>query len=223
MEPTQWTLSETFQFPAEYGKAVSAQEVNVTAGYTEQETEDAVRLSGVYLVKANVTFNGEGQEKDSLSEAVLIDDVDVEEQTGYFEYAVPLLVDFPSSGGNFEANVIDTTASATDDGELVIMWTVEATQKEVQQPAATAPVKPQENAVAYQEKPAAKQSDTAETAEQVTQEESAVARYTDDDSSSSPRFTAIDSVSDNEMVGFFSNLEDDVTITTFRLNDVFVE
>ncbi|MDW0109660.1 hypothetical protein [Sporosarcina aquimarina] len=221
MEPTQWTLSETFQFPAEYGKAVSAQEVNVTAGYTEQETEDAVRLSGVYLVKANVTFDGEGQEKDSLSEAVLIDDVDVEEQTGYFEYAVPLLVDFPSSGGNFEAKVIDATASATDDGGLVVMWTVEAFQKEIQQPAATAAVEEatvesQDTAVAYQEIPTAEQSETAEAAEQV-------AHYTDDDSSSSARFTAIDSVSDNEMVGFFSNLEDDVTVTTFRLNDVFVE
>ncbi|WP_432355796.1 hypothetical protein [Sporosarcina sp. A2] len=192
MEPIQWTLTETFQFPAEYGKAVSAQDVKVTAGYTEQLTEDAVRLSGIYHVAANIGFDGEGLEAAASSDAVVIDDVDVQNNLGYFEYAVPLLVDLPSSdGGQLEATVTDATASATDDGTLTVMWTVVATETKAE-------VAVHEEAVAHVE--AKIESTSSEMVEM-----------------------GIDYVSDNEMLAFLNDLEDDVTVTSFRLNDVLVE
>lgn len=203
MEPTQWTLKETFQFPAEYGKPVSAQDVKVTAGYTEHQTEDAVRLSGIYHVAANVAFDGEAQAEASEADAILIDDVDVEDKSGYFEYAVPLLVDLPtSSDGQLKASVIDASASATDDGSLTVMWTVEAKLAEVEVADAESTVK-----------------DEAITAETAT------AAVTADLDSSSVNLveTSIGYSEDHEMLAFISDLEDDVTVTSFRLNDVFVE
>ncbi|MBD7908405.1 hypothetical protein [Sporosarcina gallistercoris] len=201
MEPTQWTLTETFQFPAEYGKAVSAQEVKVTAGYTEHKTEDAVRLSGIYHVAANVAFDGEAQEAALDSDAILIDDVDVQDKSGYFEYAVPLLVDLPTSAdGQLKANVIDATATATDDGALTVMWTVEAKLTEVE-------------AVAKKDPAADELSETTTAA--VT---------ADLDSSSVNHIETLNNYAeDHEMLAFINDLEDDVTVTSFRLNDVFVE
>lgn len=205
MEPTQWTLTETFQFPAEYGKVVSAQEVKVTAGYTEHPTEDAVRLSGIYHVAANVGFDGEGQEVALDSDAILIDDVDVQDKSGYFEYAVPLLVDLPTSAdGQLTATVIDASASGTDDGTLTVMWTVEAKLADVEV-----------EAVAKNEP----------VADELVESETTTAAVTADlDSSNSSQVeTAIGYVEDNEMLAFINDLEDDVTVTSFRLNDVFVE
>lgn len=218
MEPTQWTLTETFQFPAEYGKAVSAQEVKVTAGYTEHQTEDAVRLSGIYHVAANVGFDGEGQEGALDSDAILIDDVDVQDKSGYFEYAVPLLVDLPTSAdGQLKATVIDASASATDDGSLAVMWTVEAKLAEVEAVAQNEAEELTTTAFATNETAeGSKQEVAQETAETATAAATA-------DLESSQVETAIAYVDDNEMLAFINDLEDDVTVTSFRLNDVFVE
>ncbi|REB07157.1 hypothetical protein DVB69_09895 [Sporosarcina sp. BI001-red] len=203
MEPTQWTLTETFQFPAEYGKAVSAQEVKVTAGYTEHQTEDAVRLSGIYHVAANVGFDGEGQEAALDSDAILIDDVDVQEKSGYFEYAVPLLVDLPTNeDGQLKATVIDASATATDDGALTVMWTVEAKLAEVEAVAKNTTV-------------------GGEQAEPQTTTAAVTAGL--DSSSVNQVETTLAYSEDHEMLAFISDLEDDVTVTSFRLNDVFVE
>ncbi|MCM3758086.1 hypothetical protein M3197_11485 [Sporosarcina aquimarina] len=214
MEPTQWTLTETFQFPAEYGKAVSAQEVKVTAGYTEHQTEDAVRLSGIYHVAANVGFDGEVQEEALDSDAILIDDVDVQDQSGYFEYAVPLLVDLPTSAdGQLTATVIDASATATDDGSLAVMWTVEAKLADVEAVAQNVEEEVTTTARA--------------TDEAVVESKQAVAQVTAEtataDLESSQVEQVIGYVDHNEMLAFINDLEDDVTVTSFRLNDVFVE
>lgn len=220
MEPTQWTLTETFQFPAEYGKAVSAQEVKVTAGYTEHQTEDAVRLSGIYHVAANVGFDGESQEVALDSDAILIDDVDVQEKSGYFEYAVPLLVDLPTSAdGQLKATVTDATASATDDGALTVMWTVEAKLAEAEAKPETASIQAAEEVSGT-----AQGSATVNQESNESQEVKTAAATADLDSSSVNQVeTTIGYSEDHEMLAFISDLEDDVTVTSFRLNDVFVE
>lgn len=220
MEPTQWTLTETFQFPAEYGKAVSAQEVKVTAGYTEHQTEDAVRLSGIYHVAANVGFDGESQEVALDSDAILIDDVDVQEKSGYFEYAVPLLVDLPTSAdGQLKATVTDATASATDDGALTVMWTVEAKLAEAEAKPETASIQGAEELSGTAQGSAAVNQESNES-----QEVKTAAATADLDSSSVNQVeTMIGYSEDHEMLAFISDLEDDVTVTSFRLNDVFVE
>ncbi len=220
MEPTQWTLTETFQFPAEYGKAVSAQEVKVTAGYTEHQTEDAVRLSGIYHVAANVGFDGESQEVALDSDAILIDDVDVQEKSGYFEYAVPLLVDLPTSAdGQLKATVTDATASATDDGALTVMWTVEAKLAEAEAKPETASIQGAEEVSGTAQGSAAVNQESNES-----QEVKTAAATADLDSSSVNQVeTMIGYSEDHEMLAFISDLEDDVTVTSFRLNDVFVE
>ncbi|WP_025783491.1 hypothetical protein [Sporosarcina sp. D27] len=218
MEPTQWTLTETFQFPAEYGKAVSAQEVKVTAGYTEHQTEDAVRLSGIYHVAANVGFDGEGKEATLDSDAILIDDVDVQDQSGYFEYAVPLLVDLPTSAdGQLTATVIDASATATDDGSLAVMWTVEAKLANVEAVAQNVEGELTKTALATDETAKESKQEVA----QVTEETTTAAVTPDLESSQVETVTGY--VDDNEMLAFINDLEDDVTVTSFRLNDVFVE
>ena len=69
-------------------------------GSRKKETEDAVRLTGIYHIAANVSFSEEGNKSKMTEEAILIEDVDLDGQIGYFEYAVPLNIDLPSEAGD---------------------------------------------------------------------------------------------------------------------------
>ncbi len=94
-----------FLFPGTCWRTNWGESVTVTPRYTEERTEDAVRLTGIYHIAANVEFdegcNGSEEWDDSL---ILIDDVEVEGKDGYFEYAVPLNIDLPSNSGEPTGN-----------------------------------------------------------------------------------------------------------------------
>ncbi len=57
MEKKQWSMQENFYFPEHAGVPTGVQSVTVTPRYTEERTEDAVRLTGIYHIAANVEFD----------------------------------------------------------------------------------------------------------------------------------------------------------------------
>ena len=132
MEKVQWQMNESFIFPEFAGVPTGAELVTVTPRFTEERTEDAVRLKGIYHIAANVTFE-EGEYKAEMpGEAILISDVDVDEQAGYFEYAVPLNIDLPANAGNpLDLATAKVTCEADGQGVCVIAWEVECSYNEI--------------------------------------------------------------------------------------------
>lgn len=125
MKKLKWNMEEVFYFPENVGVPKDARVVKVKAGFTEKRSEDAVRLSGIYHITAKLDF-AEGQRREEFpSEAVFVDDVELEGGTGYFEYAVPLYIDLPPETGH-PLNIEATDVQSTFDGEgaFTVAWNV---------------------------------------------------------------------------------------------------
>ncbi|PID15657.1 hypothetical protein CSV63_07730 [Sporosarcina sp. P34] len=200
MTTHQWTLQESFYFPVEYGAFAKSAEVKVTPGFTEERTEDAIRLHGIYHIAANVVFDADKQVELKTEDVLVIHDVEVENNKGYFEYAVPLNVDLPVElDGDLQLEVQDITSSSQEDGGLKLEWTVQLKQEEpVQEP------------IVIEEEPAAPQFVAASTShlEFLANADRAVEHV------------------NNEMEDFLlyiAQMDDDITRKIFHSNNVFVE
>ncbi|PIC87255.1 hypothetical protein CSV72_04590 [Sporosarcina sp. P20a] len=200
MTTHQWTLQESFYFPAEYGAFAESAEVKVTPGFTEERTEEAIRLQGIYHIAANVVFDADKQVELATEDALVINDVEVENNKGYFEYAVPLNVDLPVElDGDLQLEVQDIKTSPQEDGGLKLEWTVHLKQD-----------KPVQEAVVIEEEPAAPEFVAASTShmEFLANADRAIEQVT------------------NEMEDFLlyiAEMDDDVTRKIFHSNNVFVE
>lgn len=200
MTTHQWTLQESFYFPAEYGAFAESAEVKVTPGFTEERTEEAIRLQGIYHIAANVVFDADKQVELATEDALVINDVEVENNKGYFEYAVPLNVDLPVElDGDLQLEVQDIKTATQEDGGLKLEWTVHLKQD-----------KPVQEAVVIEEEPAAPEFVAASTShmEFLANADRAIEQVT------------------NEMEDFLlyiAEMDDDVTRKIFHSNNVFVE
>ena len=132
MEKKQWKMQEDFYFPEHAGVPTGVQSVTVTPRYTEERTEDAVRLTGIYHIAANIEFDeGTLRSAEVEDSFILIDDVEVDGKDGYFEYAVPLNIDLPSIAES-PLEVVTTHATGKSDGQGTygVVWNVECTYSE---------------------------------------------------------------------------------------------
>lgn len=200
MTTHQWTLQESFYFPAEYGAFTESAEVKVTPGFTEERTEEAIRLQGIYHIAANVVFDANKQVELTAEDLLVINDVEVENSKGYFEYAVPLNVDLPAElNGDLQLEVQDIKTTAQEDGGLKLEWTVHLKQQE-----------PVPEPVVVIEEPAAPQFTAASTShmEFLANADRAVEQV------------------NNEMEDFLlyiAEMDDDITRKIFHSNNIFVE
>ena len=143
MKKKLWTMQEDFVFPKNAGVPAGAELVNVTPRYTEERTEDAVRLTGIYHIAANVQFEEGERGSGALDTAILIDDVELDGNGGYFEYAVPLHIDLPPEVGSpLQVVTTSTTNELDGQGSFSVVWDVECSYKEavaqVEKPASIA-------------------------------------------------------------------------------------
>lgn len=200
MKKVKWEMKERFIFPAFAGLPIGAETVSVTPRFTEERDDDAVRLTGIYHIAANVSFSEEGNKSEMTEEAILIEDVELDGQTGYFEYAVPLNVDLPAEAGD-PLNVAVVSSSFEVDGQGVcgVVWDVECSYKK---------------AVVLEEPVVELESEQKEkevVAKAVAVEEATAilnnSTFSDED----------------EVLSFIFELGDGFSATTFRSNDVFVE
>lgn len=226
MEKKQWTMQEDFIFPVDAGVPAGAELLQVTPRYTEERTADAVRLTGVYHIAANVVFDEGQRAEEFLDSAVLIDDVDLQGEAGYFEYAVPLHIDLPSEVVS-PLQVVTTATSIESDGQgsFSVVWDVECSYEEavaqVEEQVAQV-VEPATVVLAEESEQVAEVDDSLmiamEEAVEIEDAEAVVAVATLIEKQASTSFNEMD-----EALTFIAGLEDGVSTTTFRSNDVFVK
>lgn len=201
MEIKEWSMQEEFIFPEGIGLPATMDKLAVTPRFTEERTEDGVRLTGIYHIAADISFGaGERADGDHTS-AVLIDDVDVDGTAGYFEYAVPLHIDLPAEATS-PLQVVTTSTSSTPDGQgsLKILWNVECSYEQA--------------ALVEEEVVLAVKVDEIPTSKVVAEKVVSATTAIIDSTS----FTETD-----EVLSFIAELEDGVSTTIFHSNDVFVK
>jgi hypothetical protein len=123
-----WNLKEVFYFPESFGVPTSAQRIEVKPQVEFQQVNGVCSLYGIYHISANVTFTPGECEHHGTSEWISIEDLDVSGENGYFEYAVPLLVELPPTyvHGNKlpEIELTDVKANVTNEKALKVEWQV---------------------------------------------------------------------------------------------------
>ena len=132
IEHKTWTMSETFCFPG-YGCPTEIAAVQITPQWQAKQLEDSVRLIGIYHVTAHVRFDfQEEQALLDMDDLVQIDALDLQGDTGYFEYAVPLHVDLPKDASIDNLMVKDIRPSLNNQ-TCQLEWTIASTFSEPEQ------------------------------------------------------------------------------------------
>ncbi len=93
MQNYNWDLKTQFVFPEEYGLVEDVVFVDIKPRWQLIETEDSLRLVGIYHITSTVRFDP--YELPEYSEGTLIEHLELNENDGYFEYALPLEVNLP--------------------------------------------------------------------------------------------------------------------------------
>lgn len=240
MKEVKWQMKEQFTFPSKFGQPTSTEEVKVTPRFTEETVEGRPKLTGIYHLAVTVNFDKEETSKGETTDAVVIDDLDMKETTGYFEYAVPFNIDFPPEARDPVTIQTVKPSAEINNNQLAIIWEVACTYEEVGIHQQAEKIKtPKETSEQVTEKQSEqtnasqKQQVQAETeVEKPTKTEEAskseVEEVTNDKANepiSRSKEVAIETVSTSEgdeVLDFIAELEDGVSATSFRLNDIFV-
>jgi len=116
-------MSETFCFPG-YGCPTEIAAVQIKPRWQTMQLEDSLRLMGIYHITAHVRFDfRDMQAFMDDEELVQIDTLDIQGDTGYFEYAVPLNVDLPRDSAIEDLMVKDIRPTLTNQ-MCQLEWTV---------------------------------------------------------------------------------------------------
>ncbi|MER1987158.1 MAG: hypothetical protein ABS948_14830 [Solibacillus sp.] len=124
-----WQMQERFSFPTELGVPAEMTTVRITPQWHEEELAESIRLTGIYHIAAHVAFtDGEAKAGDS----VFIDQLDIGETDGYFEYALPLEIDLAKdkARGDVLLHVAEID-SLVEDGTSVVCWQMNCSYEEV--------------------------------------------------------------------------------------------
>lgn len=93
MQKYNWDLKTQFVFPEEYGIVEDVVTVDIKPRFQLIETEESLRLVGIYHITSVVRFDP--HELPEYSEGTLIEHLELNGNNGYFEYALPLEVNLP--------------------------------------------------------------------------------------------------------------------------------
>ena len=90
IEHKTWNMREAFCFPG-YGCPTEIAAVQIKPQWQAMQLEDSLRLMGIYHITAHVRFDFQDMQAFAENEDLItIDALDIQGDTGYFEYAVPL-------------------------------------------------------------------------------------------------------------------------------------
>ncbi|MFJ8237287.1 hypothetical protein ACIQ34_16410 [Ureibacillus sp. NPDC094379] len=93
MQNVNWEMMTQFVFPEDLGIVEEVISVNIKPRWQQVETDESVRLVGIYHITAVVRFNP--SHLPQYCEGTLIEHLEFDGNDGYFEYALPLEVDLP--------------------------------------------------------------------------------------------------------------------------------
>lgn len=124
-----WQMQERFSFPTELGVPAEMTTVRITPQWHEEELTESIRLTGIYHIAAHVAFtDGEAKAADS----VFIDQLDIGEMDGYFEYALPLEIDLAKDKARGDVLLhVAEIESVVEDGTSVVRWQMNCSYEEV--------------------------------------------------------------------------------------------
>ncbi len=135
-----WEVKEQFCFPQSFGKPKGVKAVNVTPQYIHRNEADAIEVNGIYHITCHVEFEEGEVAHHATSEFTQIEDLDLQGDLGYFEYAVPMSVEVSKekipSECTPKVSVQEIDTKAEQDG-IEIMWVVNfeyETSKPVMEP-----------------------------------------------------------------------------------------
>lgn len=212
MRKVEWKMKEQFIFPEAIGTPTNTETLTVTPRFTVDKSTDNLKMTGIYHIAANIEFDAETSRGLATESAIMIDDVDVDGKLGYFEYAVPFNIDLPPEAKDpLDLSTLNVAYEVEEEGQLAIIWDVACTYKEVV-------VVPDQTVAEEAEREEANQEAIvhAENDEQVLEEQVEAER--------------VDVVVENrtfsegdEVLTFIAGLEDGITATQFRLNDILVQ
>jgi hypothetical protein len=128
LENVNWSLQEVFYFPESFGTPKGTTQVKVRPQFEFQQNDGYCSLNGIYHISANVSFEPGVCDHHGTSEWVSIEDLEMNGESGYFEYAVPLSIELPPDykHGNIspELSINDIQPFVTNEKALQIKWNV---------------------------------------------------------------------------------------------------
>ncbi len=121
-----WNVKEQFCFPEIFGMPKGVKSLNVTPQYIHRQVEDTVELEGIYHVTCHVEFDREKVASYTPNDFTQIDDLDLDGEVGYFEYAVPMyeIIDEGIQPHSEPVVSLEEIESKTEDKVLEITWSV---------------------------------------------------------------------------------------------------
>lgn len=129
MEKVNWSFQEVFYFPESFGTPKRTSLVEVKPQFVFQQNDGYCCLNGIYHISVNVSFEPGVCNHHAISEWVSIEDLDMNGENGYFEYAVPHSIELPpeyKQGQKFpELSISNIQPIITDDKTLKIQWDVD--------------------------------------------------------------------------------------------------
>lgn len=146
-----WHVKETFTFPHDFGCIKDVKLINVQANWECEQLSEEIHIQGIYHIMARVGFDRKKHAQPKMG--TLIEHVDLLDDEGYFEYALPFRLELPkmelkslrvediqtTCGDAFDIAwkvmcVYDeiTTTSVTDHEKIFIEKAAESSEKNVQ-------------------------------------------------------------------------------------------
>ncbi|WP_431027349.1 hypothetical protein [Lysinibacillus sp. LZ02] len=89
-----WHVEEVFKFPLELGSVKEGKSINVRVNWEKEQLNNAIRIQGIYHITAKVQFGLEAQPQSA--EGTFIEHIDLADDEGYFEYALPFRLELPN-------------------------------------------------------------------------------------------------------------------------------
>lgn len=124
-------MCETFCFPG-YGCPTEIAAVQIKPQWQTKQLDDSLRLMGIYHITAHVRFDFQDMQTHMGQEDIIaIDALDIQGDTGYFEYAVPLHVDLPKESDVKDLMIKDIRPSLTNQ-MCQLEWTVTSVFNELE-------------------------------------------------------------------------------------------
>ncbi|HWK24302.1 MAG TPA: hypothetical protein VNS08_14835 [Ureibacillus sp.] len=127
MQKINWDMMTQFVFPEQLGVVEEVLSVDVKPVWQQIETEDSVRLVGIYHIAAIARFNPD--EIPEYGDGTYIEELEFEGNNGYFEYALPLEVDLPREKVAYDCSpqvcVNDVSTLIYDGSNCTFKWDVD--------------------------------------------------------------------------------------------------
>ena len=134
MTTKTWDVKEQFRFPQSFGVPKEIKNVEVTPQCEVTEKENIIQIVGIYHITCHVKFEEGEEEHHATSEFTEIEDLDVQGEVGYFEYAVPMSIEFGKDklkeGSKPTVHVNHINSKPTEQASIEVGWTVHCEYEE---------------------------------------------------------------------------------------------